>query len=212
MTEEGKITAAQTQQPQDHRPKTGIGGCLLYPLLFLIAQPFLFAYTLCTASDPGPMMETRILWHYMIYDLVLLAAVAILLSLFVRKKAVLPAMFVLFLITFSILSGVLTNIVWRFPNMGGDRLLSHFIVLFQCLLLVPFFALDVRTKNTFIHELDEHNLVDQLVKTVAGPAERLYSWLADQGKRVFLYAITFVILVVLFDWLVDSIVLYVFLE
>jgi hypothetical protein len=209
-------SSAHGVEPQSNKAKTGIGGCLLYPLIFLIAQPFLLVYMLLTSyNSPLPMVTYRIFWPYLIYDLLLLGAVVILLLLFARKKAILPAMFVFFLVLFSILSGLLTNLFWRLPEArvtGRDPLLAHFVMLFQCLLLVPYFVLDGRVKRTFIHELDEHYIVDLMVKPIASTAERLYSWLVRRGKKVFLFTFAFVIFVALFDWAVDSIVLYVFLR
>jgi hypothetical protein len=159
--------------------KTGIGGCLLYPLFFLGAQPCLFVYMLLHSRKISVpfVVRYRIYWLYLIYDLALLSAVAILLLLFVRKKAILPALFVLFLVSFSILSGLLANALWRLPEAQvvettmGNPLWSHWVMLFQSLLLIPYFALDGRVRNTFTRALDERNLPDRLVKPIATPAE-----------------------------------------
>lgn len=206
-------------EPQNHQAKTGIGGCLLYPLFFLSAQLFLFVHMLLTSNKSTSLgvyrVTYRIFWPYLIYDLILLGAVAILLLLFLKKKAILPAMFVFFLVSFSILSGLVTHVFWRLPEarvVGQSPLLGHFVLLFQCLLLAPYFVLDARVKNTFIHELDEHGLVDRLIKPVAAPAQRLYDWLVRRGKKVFLYTLAFVIFTFLFGWVVDSIVLNVILS
>ncbi len=214
--------AASTQgvEPQRSPTKAGIGGCLLYPLFFLGAQPFLFVYMLLNSRKiPGPFVVTyRIYGPYLIYDLALLSAVGILLLLFVRKKAILPALFVFFLVSFSILSGLLVNALWRLPGARvveaaiGNPLWSHFVMLFQSLLLIPYFALDGRVRNTFIRALDERNLLERLVKPIANPAERLYGWLARSGKRVFIYAFAFVVCMFFFDWVVDAIVLSLFLS
>jgi hypothetical protein len=202
--------------PHNLKAKSGFGGCLLYPLLFLAAQPVLFVYMLATSfKSPLPNVTYRIFWPYTIYDLALLAAVITVLWLFVKKKAVAPAMFVLFLAVFAILSGLLVNVFWRLPEArvtGRDPLSSHLAMLFNCLLLMPYFARDDRVKNTFIHAPAGDALVDQLIRPVAPVAERLYGWLARSGKRVFVYAFAFVILVFLIDWAVDSIVLYRFLR
>ena len=204
--------------PQSNTAQAGIGGCLLYPLVFLIAQPFLFAYMLLTSHKSLlPMVRYRIVWPYMIYDLALLGAVVILLGLFMRKKAILPAMFVSFLVLFSILSGLLANTLWRLPEARvvgtmGNPLWSHIVMLFQCLLLIPYFTLNVRVKNTFIRASDARDLLDRLAKPIAASAERLYGWLTRRGKWVFIYTFAFVISVFVFDWAVDSIVLYLFLS
>ncbi len=210
-----EASSAHGIEPQSNKAKTGIGGCLLFPLLVLVAQPILFIYMLATArSSPWPMTTYRIFWPYMIYDLTLLGGVVILLMLFMQKKAILPAMFILFLVTFAILSGLVTNLFWRLPDArvtGRDPLLSHFALLLQNVILIPYFALDFRVKNTFVHELDDRNPATQLTKPIVTFAERLYGWLVRRGKMVFLYTWIFVILVFLFDWAVDSIVLNVFL-
>lgn len=202
--------------PQKKQIKTGIGGCLVYPLIFLIAQPFLFLYMLATSlNNPPPMTSYRIFWPYMLYDLAPVGVVLILLASFVRKKAVLPALFVFFLVSFSILSGLVANIFWRLPAarvIGRDPLLSHLVILFQCLLLVPYFILDGRVKNTFVQKSTEQDIVDQLVRPIAPLAERLYRWLARGGKKVILYTFVFIVLVFVFDWFVDSVVLHVFLS
>jgi len=198
------------------RGKAGIGGCLLYPVLFLVAQPIAFVLMLSEFSNPKPYyMRYSIYWPYMIYDLVMLGAVALLLVLFVRKKVILPALFVAFLVSFSILSGLLADTLSRLPQArvsGRDPLQSHLVLLFQCLLLIPYFALDGRVKNTFIRPHDDRALLDQLVRPIAAPAERLYGWLARSGKKVFVYTFAFVIGVFVLDWIVDSIVLNVFLR
>ncbi len=199
-----------------HQAKAGIGGCLLYPLIFLVAQPLLFVYMLLTSrKSPLPMVTYRIVWPYMIYDLALLGAVALLFIFFVRKKAILPALFVLFLVVFSVLSGLLADTLGRLPETrvtGRDPLQSHLVTLFQCLLLIPYFALDRRVKNTFVRELDDRDSIDRLVKPIAAPAERLYGWLARRGKMVFVVTVAFVVGVFVFDWVVDSIVLNFFLR
>ena len=203
-------------EPQSKKVKKGIGGCLLYPLIFLIAQPLLFVYMLLTSNNnSSPMTTSHIFWPYTIYDLVLVGAAVMLLLLFARKKAILPAMFVLFLVIFAILSGLLANIFWRLPEArvaGRDPELSHMAMLFNCLLLIPYFVLDGRVNNTFIQELDDHSLADQLAKPFAAPARGLYNWLVRGGKKVFLFTVAFVILVFLFGMVVDSIVLNFFLS
>jgi hypothetical protein len=198
------------------KAKAGIGGCLLYPLLFLIAQPLIFVYILLTSRNSSyPMATNRIFLPYLIYDLVLVGAVIILLLLFARKKASLPAMFVLFLISFAILSGLLADVFSRLPEArvtGRDPLLSHMVILLQCLLLVPYFTLDGRVKNTFINEADDKDMLDQMLRPIAAFAGRLYHWLMGREKKVILFIFVFVILVFLLDWAVDSIVLYGFLS
>lgn len=199
-------------EPQQKAGKSGFGGCLLYPLIFLILQPILFIYMLLTSrSSPFPNASYRIFWPYMIYDLIMVGAVIIILLLFIRKKSALPAMFVLFLITFAILSGLLSDIFSRLPAArvtGREPMATHLAILAQCLVLIPYFTLSKRVKNTFTHPLDDRSIVDKIVKPVASPAQRLYNWLVRRGKHVIWISIVFVILVFLLDWLVDSIVLY----
>jgi len=198
-------------RPDNRKVKSGFGGCLLYPLLLLAAQPFLFLYMLATSSrSPFPNSIIKINWPNMIFDIVFLCAVVILLVVFMRKKATLPALFILFLVSFTIISGLGWSLIGRFPwsRVTGKNLMgSHFVLLFQCLLLIPYFVNDERVKNTFINEFDEHSILDRLVKPFAAPAERLYGWLARKGKKVILFIILFIVLVVMFDWIVDSIVL-----
>jgi len=208
--------SAQAVGPQGKGVKAGIGGCLLYPLLFLIAQPLLFVYVLLTSrKSPFPMATYRIVWPYLIYDLALVAAVAILLVLFASKKETLPRMFILFLLVFSVLSGLLWSTLGRLPQtrvFGRDPLSGHMVILLHCLVLVPYFALSDRVKNTFIEEFDDRQVVDRLVRPMAAPGRRLYDWLTGRGRKVILFTIAFVVAVFLFDWLVDSIVLNVFLS
>lgn len=196
--------------------KTGIGGCLLYPLVFLIAQPILFAYMLLTSrKSPFPMATYRIVWPYLIYDLLLVGAVAILLRLFVSKKEILPAMFVLFLLAFAVLSGLLYSTLGRLSATrvtGRDPLSGHLVMLLQCLVLVPYFALSDRVRRTFINESDHQSIVDRLIERIANPARQIYGWLAGRGTKAILLALAFVIAVLLFDWAVDSIVLKVLLS
>jgi hypothetical protein len=205
-----------TAVPQPKQVKSGFGGCLLYPLIFLILQPILFIYMLLTErSSPFPNASYRIFWPYMIYDLIMVGAVIVLLLLFFRKKSALPAMFVLFLITIAILSGLLSDIFSRLPAArvtGREPMATHLVILAQCLVLIPYFTLSKRVKNTFTHPFDDRSIVDKIVKPVASPAQRLYNWLVRRGKHVIWLGVVFVILVFLLDWLVDSIVLNMFLR
>jgi hypothetical protein len=203
-------------QPDTRKVKSGFGGCLLYPLFFLAVQPFLFLYVLATSSrSPFPNTITKIHWPYMIYDIVMLCLVGILLVLFFRKKATLPALFILFLVAFTLISGLGWSLTWRFPwsRVNGNTLQgSHFVMLLQCLILIPYFVLDERVKNTFTNGFDEQSILDRFVKPIAIPAGRLYGWLARKGKKVFLFTILFVVFVFMFDWIVDSIVLYLIIK
>ena len=218
ISPEVESSSAHSVEPQSHQAKTGVGGCLLYPLFFLIVQPLLFVNMLLTSTKSYSLgfqrVTYRIFWPYLLYDLLLLGAVVILLLLFVKKKAVLPAMFVFFLVLFAILSGLLANVFWRLPEarVERDTLGGHLVLLFQCLLLVPYFVLDGRVKNTFVRELDDRSLVDRLIRPIVTPTRLLYDWLVQRGKGVFLYTFAFVILVFVFDWVVDSLVLNVFLS
>lgn len=200
--------------PPVKKAKAGFGGCLLYPLFFLVAQPLLFVVMLLQSSNSA-RGNTRVYWPYLIYDLILMALIGILMLLFFRKKSTLPAMFIFILMIMAILSGLVANLFWRLPEArvtGRDPLLSHFAVLLNCLILIPFFSRDDRTKNTFVREPEPGSTLDQLIKPVVPTAQRLYGWLVNSGKKVFFYPILFAAGIYAFDWLVDSIVLNVLLK
>jgi len=87
-------------------------------------------------------------------------------------------------------------------------MLSQMVMLFQTLLLVPYFVLDDRVRNTFVNELEEQSALRSIIKPFVPLAARLYAWLQGLGKKVFLFAILFVIAAFLLGYAVDSIVLY----
>ena len=203
-------------EAQTGEVKRGFGGCLLYPLLLLIVQPISFLRMLSMVNQSSYMVRYEVFWPYMIYDLLLLAAVFILLVLFFKKMEVLPAMFVLFLIAFSLISSLSANLFWRFPEARvvgrGDPMLSQMVMLFQTLLLVPYFVLDDRVRNTFVNELEDGSMLGTIINPVVPLAKRLYNWLSGLGKKIYLFAIVFVIVSFLFGYAVDSIVLHGFIE
>jgi hypothetical protein len=207
------LTHAEVQRDNTKR---GIGGCLLYPLMLLIVQPILFLSMLNSVSTTSYPSKREVIWPYMIYDLLLLAAVIVLLVLFVKKSDILPAMFVLFLIIFSILSTLSANLFWRFPEARvagrGDPMLSQMVMLFQTLLLVPYFVLDDRVRNTFVTDLAADSTLGIITRPLLPVASGLYGWLAGLGKKVYVFAIVFVIAVFMFGYAVDSIVLHGFIE
>jgi hypothetical protein len=86
------------------------------------------------------------------------------------------------------------------------------VLMLQCLIMAPYFVLDGRVKNTFTNEPDPDSALDRFVRPFSAAAGKLYAWLAKSGKKVFLYTIAFLVLVVALDVLVDSIVLYVVLR
>ncbi len=194
--------------------KRGFGGCLLYPILLLVVQPISFLRMLSMLNQSSYMVRYEVFWPYMIYDLLLLTAVIVLSVLFFKKMEILPAMFVLFLIAFSVLSSLSANLFWRFPEarVGKDPMLGQFVMLFQTLLLVPYFVLDDRVKNTFVNELEEQYALRSIIKPFVPLAARLYAWLQGLEKKVFLFAILFVIATFLLGYAVDSIVLYGFIK
>lgn len=201
-------------ESQHNEVKRGFGGCLLYPLILLIVQPIIFLSILNSVSKSSS--PVRVIWPYMIYDILLLAAVILLLVLFVKKMDILPAMFVLFLIVFSVLSSLSANLFWRFPEARvigrGDPMLSQVVMLFQTLLLVPYFVLDDRVQNTFVNALSEQSTIGIFIKPLVPLAERLYGWLVGLGRKTYVFAIVFVIAAFMFGYAVDSIVLYGFIE
>jgi hypothetical protein len=201
---------------QNEEVKQGFGGCLLYPILLLVVQPISFLRMLSMINQNSYAVRYEVIWPYMIYDFLLLAAVILLLVIFFKKMEVLPAMFVFFLVAFSILSSLSANLFWRFPESrvvgSGDPMLSQMVMLFQTLLLVPYFVLDDRVRNTFVNELDDDSVVGIIIKPFVPMAKRLYNWLVGLGKKVYLFAILFVIASFLFGYAVDSIVLHGFIE
>ena len=216
-----KNAASSDLQPSDaglqpDSAKRGIGGCLLYPLILLIVQPILFLSMLNAVSTTSYSARREVIWPYMTYDLLLLAAVIVLLVLFMKKSEILPAMFVLFLIIFSVLSTLSANLFWRFPEARvagrGDPMLSQMVMLFQTLLLVPYFVLDDRVRNTFVTDLAADSTLGIITRPLLPLALRLYGRLVGLGKKVFVFAIVFVIAVFMFGYGVDSIVLHGFIE
>lgn len=193
------------------QPKSGFGGCLLFPLLVLLAQPVLFVFELLK----GSARSSHIYVPYLIYDLLLVGAVLFLLVLFLQKKKVLPALFNAYLLFFAFLASLMTAIFSRLAEArvtGREPMASFFALLFQCLLLVPYFTHDERVKNTFVNDFGSGSAPGEIIKLFAAPAVLLYRWLARRKLRtVILLTVGYVVLVFLFSWLVDSIVLNFFL-
>ena len=178
------------------RGKAGIGGCLLYPVLFLVAQPIAFVVALSEFSKPKPYyMRYSIYWPSMIADLITLGLVMILSVVFFRKKRILPALFIVVVACLFVLWTGMTFLLLR--RAGTPDPIRSFMVLFlQCFILIPYFTLSKRVKNTFVRDLDGSSLLDILFVPMAGPLERLYNWLVRIGKWVFLLVLGFVTVVI----------------
>jgi hypothetical protein len=213
VSRSGDSTSLESEKSQNDMKK-GFGGCLLYPLFLLIVQPIAFIKAMDTTTNYSYAARYEVFWPYMIYDILLLVAVIVLLVLFWKKIKDLPAMYVLFLVGFSILSTLSANLFWRFPEarVQKDPMLGQFVMLFQALLLVPYFVLDDRVRNTFVNDLDEQSLLGAIVRPFVPLSKRLYSWLKGLEKKVFVFAFLFVIASVLLGFAVDSIVLYGFID
>lgn len=218
-----EMPAAPNQQPAPgshppstppqavQQPKSGIGGCLLFPLLILLAQPVLFVFELLK----GTARSSRIYVPYLIYDLLLVGAVLFLLVLFMQKKKVLPALFNAYLLSFTLLAGLLTAFFSRRAEArvtGREPMASFFALLIQCLLLVPYFTHSERVRRTFVNDFGSGSAPGEIIKLFAAPASLLYRWLTRRKLRtVILLTVAYMILVFLFFWLADSIVLNFFL-
>jgi hypothetical protein len=160
------------------------------------------------------MQSTRIFWPYMVYDLVMVGGVLILLTLFLKRKATLPALFVFFMGSITLFTGALSTVFSRLSVArvsGRDIFAVHMVLLFQCLILMPYLVIAERVQRTFTVESDDNAMLDRLVRPVALPAERLYNWLQRRGIKAILFVALFVVAVFILDFLVDSIVLRYFL-
>ncbi len=131
--------------------------------------------------------------------------------LFLQKKEVLPALYNAYLLFFTFLAGLLTAIFSRLAEArvtGREPMASFMALLFQCLLVVPYFTHSERVKNTFVHDFGSGSAPGEIIKLFAAPAGLLYRWLTRRKLRtVILLTFAYVILVFLFTWLVNSVVL-----
>ncbi len=190
---------ALTPGQRNQENKAGIGGCLLYPLFFLVMQPIsllviLTGYSTRRLCPPGYRCRYQIIWPNVALDALIIILTLVLLVLFLRKKAILPALFVAVL---GLLFTLATGATMILPNPGGDAdPVRSFVVLFvQCFVLMPYFVLSKRVKNTFVAPLDSGSVLDRLVLPVAPLLERFYIWLVGRGKLIFLLVLGFVIIV-----------------
>ena len=182
-------------EPHVSRSKTGIGGCLLYPLLFLIVQPLAFLSAL-TQRPYSPLPATYyIYWPNMILDVLIVCTTLILLVMFLRKKQILPA---LFIVALAILFAAATALSMFLPPPGGgatDPIRTLMVLFVQCFILIPYFVLSDRVKNTFVRDLDNSSAFEHLLMPLADPLGRFYGSLVKRRRWVFPIVLGYVIAV-----------------
>ena len=190
--------------------KAGLGGCLLYPLFFLIVQPIAFIAMLANPRGstyyvpPGYSVSYRIFWPNLILDLVLVSAVSLLLVMFLRKKKFLPSLFsgtLLILYTGTTVAAILI----QRPAGAGDPIRTVLVLFAQCLILVPYFVLSDRVKNTFVEEINPSSRLERTLARLNHPFDRLYSWLGQHRRTVTLVVLGYLIVVLMLGLALDSV-------
>jgi hypothetical protein len=158
--------------------KAGLGGCLLHPLLLLIVQPIAFVSMLLNPRDstyfvpPGYSVSYRIFWPNLIMDLVLVSAGLVLLVMFLRKKKIRPSLFTATWLILYTGATVMAIVVQR-PAGVGDPIRTAMALFVQCLILIPYFVLSDRVKNTFVQELNPSSWLERPLARFSAPLDRL---------------------------------------
>ena len=190
--------------------KAGLGGCLLYPLLFLIVQPIALIVMLANPRDntyyvpPGYSVSYRIFWPNLITDLVLVGAALLLLVMFLRKKKILPSLFVTTLLILYTGATVVAIVVQR-PAGVGDPIRTVMVLFVQCLILIPYFVLADRVKNTFVQELNPASWLERPLARFTRPLDRLYGGLGRHRRTVTLMVLGYLIVVFMLGAALDSV-------
>ncbi|MDH4135164.1 MAG: DUF2569 domain-containing protein [Anaerolineae bacterium] len=188
-------SSAYGVEPQGSQGKAGIGGCLIYPLLFLVVQPIAFLWALSALFRSRPYLRYEIYWPNAIADVITLSLTLAVLVMFLRKKRIVPALFVGLLAFLFVLWAGMAFILLR-PAGTADPIGPFMVLFLQCFILIPYLTLSGRVKNTFVGELDSSSSLDRLFIPIASPLERFYGWLVRIGKWVFLLVLSFVTVVI----------------
>ncbi len=194
---------APGQQAATYKPveKAGLGGCLLYPLLFLVVQPIgvvlsLFRRPQVYVPYGYYLAGYRVHWPSVLFNVIVAVLAVLLLVLFLRKKAIVPALFVA-LLGFWFALATLLFLVVPPPPLGVESPARVWLVLLlQCFILIPYFTLSRRVRNTFVREPDPTSALDRQFMPLSRPATRVYGSLVRGGPRVFLLVLGFVVGVV----------------
>lgn len=187
----------KTQQ-ESPKPKSGIRGCLLYPLFFLILQPLAFVILLLKPKPSalaGYSFRYVVVWMNVILDVVVVGVMLFLLFFFLRKKVVLPGLFIMALV-FLFTLFTLVSMILPPPGYGaGDPISGFMVLLIQCFILIPFFVLSKQVKNTFTVPLDPSSAIDRLLLPFQDALERFYAWLVRKGRLIFPLVLGFVVII-----------------
>jgi hypothetical protein len=204
-----QATTGLNTESHSAQAKAGLGGCLLYPLLFLIVQPIAFVVMLLNPRDstyfvpPGYSVSYRIFWPNLIMDLVLVGAMLLLLVMFLRKKKILPSLFIATLLILYTGATVVAIIVQR-PAGVGDPIRTVMVLFVQCLILIPYFVLADRVKNTFVQELNPSSWLERPLARFTGLLDRLYGWLGRRRRTVTWMVLGYLIVVFMLGATLDS--------
>ncbi|HSD84472.1 MAG TPA: DUF2569 family protein, partial [Anaerolineae bacterium] len=153
---------------------------------------------------PGYSVSYRIFWPNLIMDLVLVGAVLLLLIMFLRKKKFLPSLFNATLLILYTGATIVAIVVQR-PAGVDDPMRTVLVLFAQCLILVPYFVLSDRVKNTFVQEPNPASWLERTLARFARPCDRLYGWLGRHRRTVTLIVLGYLIAIFLIGAALDSV-------
>jgi hypothetical protein len=73
------------------------------------------------------------------------------------------------------------------------------------LILVPYFVLSDRVKNTFVQEINPASRLERTLARLNHPFDRLYSWLGQHRRTVTLVVLGYLIVVLMLGLALDSV-------
>ncbi len=147
-------------------------------------------------SYAGYAVTCQIYWPAMIYNLILVGLVLVVLSMFLRKKRIVPALFISALVIAAVLNAIIAALTH--PYFSSDLLYRLMVLLGNSLFLIPYLTRARRVKDTFVVELSPDSLWDRLFIPLDRPLERFYGWLTGIGRWIFLLSPGFAVVIMLF--------------